>query len=222
MEIEHKSFGVEMKAGAEGGFMWDGYVAGFDNIDSYGDIIEKGAFLGDIGTTIPAFFEHKIQVGKMFLIGEDAYGLKVRGELAPDSVQDPRVGNLSERIRWMMADSENVGVLTVKMSIGFYPVEFRYERRGDIDVRIISKIKLVEGSLVMNPANENAVLTDWKSDEVLSIDNVESMSERDIEAALKTGRKMSGNLAKKVVSAIKAKKNNQWQEIVEALKSPIQ
>jgi hypothetical protein len=48
------------------------------------------------------------------------------------------------------------------------------------------------------------------------------MSERDIEAALKTGRKMSGNLAKKVVSAIKAKKNNQWQEIVEALKSPIQ
>jgi HK97 family phage prohead protease len=222
MNIERKSFGVEMKASEAGGFTWEGYVAGFDNIDSYGDIIEKGAFAEDVGGTIPAYYEHSIPVGKMFLAGEDPYGLKVRGELAPDSAQDPRVGNLSERIRWMMSENNNVGELKFKMSIGFYPIEFRYEKRGDVEVRIISKIKLVEGSLVMNPANENAILTDWKSDDALTIDNVESMSEREIEAALKSGRKLSGNLAKKVVGAIKVKKSIAWQEIVEALKTPTQ
>ena len=42
-----------------GGLAWVGYLSAFDNVDSYGDVVVKGAFADDIGNTIPAFFEHR-------------------------------------------------------------------------------------------------------------------------------------------------------------------
>ena len=207
MKIERKNFDLSLKASEGGGFTWEGYVAAFGNVDSYGDIITDGAFSEQVGATIPAFYEHDIPVGKMFLLGEDAYGLKVRGELAPDSAQDPRVGNLSERIRWLMASNDNVGELSYKMSIGYYVIESHNEKRDGQDVRILSKLKLVEGSLVVNPANEKAIITVFKSEpETLTAERLEAMTERELEAALKSGVAMSGTVSKTVVSLLKQSK----------------
>ena len=214
MNLERKSFSIELKASEGGGFTWGGYVAAFGNVDSYGDIITDGAFSEQVGATIPAFYEHSIPVGKMFLLGEDAYGLKVRGELAPDSAQDPRVGNLSERIRWLMASNDNVGELSYKMSIGYYVLESHNEKRDGQDVRILSKLKLVEGSLVMNPANEKAVITDFKSEaETLTAEKLDEMTERELEAALKSGIAMSGSVSKTVVSLLKQNKSKDLERL---------
>jgi uncharacterized protein len=221
MTIEHKEmkFDVklgdfDLKASEGGGFTWEGYVAAFDNVDSYGDVIEKGAFADEVGGTIPAYFEHAIPVGKMFIAGEDPYGLRVKGELAPDSAQDPRVGNLSERLRWLMAENKNVGELTFKMSIGFYPVEFEYEKRDGQTLRVLKKIKLAEGSLVLNPANEKAVITDFKGkEETLTTERLEAMTARELEAALKSGVPMSGTVSKKMVSLLKVEKSKDLERL---------
>ena len=214
MKFDVKLGDFDLKASEGGGFTWEGYVAAFDNVDSYGDVIEKGAFAGEVGGTIPAYFEHAIPVGKMFISGEDSYGLRVKGELAPDSAQDPRVGNLSERLRWLMAENKNVGELTFKMSIGFYPVEFEYEKRDGQTLRVLKKIKLAEGSLVLNPANEKAVITDFKSkEETLTTERLEAMTPRELEAALKSGMPMSGTVSKKMVSLLKVEKSKDLERL---------
>ena len=192
-----------------GGLAWVGYLSTFDNVDSYGDVVVKGAFADDIGNTIPAFFEHRRQVGKMRILGEDDLGLKIVGELLPDEIQDQAVGKLSAKLRWFMTNSETTGALNYKMSIGYYTVKASYETRAGQDIRLLEKVKLVEGSIVLNPANDKAVITDWKSGDTITSDSLKSMDVRQIEHALKAGTPLSSNLAKLLAGKLKEEKQAQ-------------
>ena len=195
---------------SEGGFKWEGYASAYDVIDTYDDIVEKGAFSKQIGQTIPAFLEHKTEIGKIKIVGEDEYGLKVAGELPPDDIQDPKVGKLSERLRWLMRDTDT-GSIEMKMSVGFYLKEFVNEKSGDKNVRRIKKGELVEVSLVANPANAGAVLTDYKSDNVLTVDDFEGLDIREFERILRSGQPLSKELSKRIASI--AKKDIKTAEI---------
>lgn len=48
-------------------------------------------------------------------------------------------------------------------SIGFIPKKWKYEQRGDIEVRIIEDLDLIENSIVTTPANGQALFTLSKS-----------------------------------------------------------
>lgn len=187
---------------SDGGFKWEGYASAYDIIDTYDDIVEKGAFSKQIGRTIPAFLEHKTEIGKIKIVGEDEYGLKVAGELPPDDIQDPKVGKLSERLRWLMSDTDT-GSIEMKMSVGFYLKDFVNEKSGNKNIRRIKKGELVEVSLVANPANRGAVLTDYKSNNVLTVDDFESLDIREFEKLLRSGQPLSKELSKRIASIVK-------------------
>ena len=75
--LQFKNFEIqETKADDSGGLTITGYGAAFNNIDSYGDIIEKGAFkntLEDRGDRVAFCYQHDIwhPVGKIEEMKED-------------------------------------------------------------------------------------------------------------------------------------------------------
>lgn len=199
MNIEYKSISVDLQENSSGGFEWVGYVAGYGNIDSYGDIVERGAFAEQIGQSVPAFFEHETPCGKMTIVEEDDYGLKVSGELMPDEIQNPELGKLSERLRWFMSNG-----IKYSMSIGYVTEGKRYETMNGREIRVLTKLKLKEGSLVLNPANENAVITGYKSGDALTMETIKAIDPRQLEKMFIDGNvQMSKTLAKTMVSKVK-------------------
>lgn len=201
------------------GLEWTGYVAGYGNVDHTGDVIEKGAFSDSVGKTVPAFFEHDFLIGKMSVLEEDSYGLRVAGKLLPDNLQDSRAANLSQKLRWMMGDGDVVGSVAYKMSIGARVLKSSTKKNAGETVRVLEKMELIEGSIVMRPANDNAIITSFKSDEHLTIDNIEYLSARELEQLLKSGAKMSNSLAKSVVSKLKKSEDSDARFLREILAS---
>jgi len=137
---------------------WEGYGSTFGNMDSYGDIIERGAFRktilerGPVGTgQIKALWEHWEPLGKIVQLEEDSNGLWVKGQ-ATDTLEN------QDRLKYM-AD----GVVD-SMSIGFVIPSGKSWWEEDEDapygmVRHIEEIKLYEVSVVMFPANELAAIS---------------------------------------------------------------
>lgn len=212
LEIKSTSFS------SAGGFEWEGYASAYGVIDSYGDIVEKGAFSGQIGKTIPAFYEHKTEIGKIKVVGEDSIGLIIKGQLPNDDIQNPKVGRISERLRWLMSDTE-AGAIAMKMSVGFYMREHTFGKLDGVNVRRIQKGELVEVSLVSNPANPDAVITDFKNVGVLTLDDFDSLDVRALELELRNGRPLSRELAKKLASLCKNQKQNEQKPDLEAIKA---
>lgn len=201
------------------GLEWAGYVAGYGNVDHDGDMIENGAFSEAVGKTVPAFFEHNFLVGKMAVLSEDSYGLRVVGKLLPDNLQDTRAANLSQKLRWMMGDDDWVGSFSYKMSIGAKVLKSSSKKKAGETIRVLEKLELLEGSIVMRPANDNAIITSFKSDEHLTLDNIESLSARELEQLLKSGAKMSNSLAKSVVSKLKKSEDSESRFLRDILAS---
>ena len=197
MTIETKSAEFEVKSTADGSFEWEGYVAAYNNTDSYGDVIMPGAGAGNVGMKTYAMWEHYALAGALNVVREDNYGLLVRGKLMPDDAMPDNLKWLSNGLRWLANEG-----LQLKMSIGFYASDVSYdipdEHKGAN--RIINKFKLAEGSIVLFPANEKAMVTGFKS---LSVGDVATMTERDLEAALKSGQPVSGSVAKSIVAILK-------------------
>ncbi|WP_410205183.1 HK97 family phage prohead protease [Acinetobacter baumannii] len=79
---------LEIKATQEGGF-FSGYLAAFDNLDSHGDIIRKGAFAKTLqewkakGKYPAIFWDHNPSepIGIFTEMREDEKGLYVEGRL---------------------------------------------------------------------------------------------------------------------------------------------
>lgn len=124
---------------------FEAYLSTFGNIDRDGDVVMKGAF----AETIETFRKNPVMlkdhynsidniVGEYTEVREDNKGLFVKGRLsnAPDV--------LSVRIK--MAEG-----LIKALSMGGY---FQYDEDGVH----ISRVKLVEGSLVAIPANPEALI----------------------------------------------------------------
>lgn len=146
---------------ATGGF--EGYVSVFGNEDSYGDVVEAGAFK----ETLPDFINNGfiavghdwagLPVATVVEAFEDETGLFMRCQFHSTEAAQAARTVVKER----MARGKTVG-----LSIGYEVLEYvivkpedgswRYKRR-------LVKLKLYEGSIVTVPANALAGVTDAKS-----------------------------------------------------------
>jgi HK97 family phage prohead protease len=128
---------------------FEGYGSVYGVIDSYGDIVEPGAFAETLRKSeetgiMPAMlWQHNAMspIGVWTAMHEDDYGLHVMGQLA-----DTTLGNEAYTLMKMGALSG--------LSIGYSVVTEEYDRSRD--ARLLKKINLWEVSPVTFPANGDA------------------------------------------------------------------
>lgn len=194
---------VEIKASSDADKMrFEGYLARFDNVDSYGDVIQKGAFVNTLnkakkeGRVLPVLKQHGTMggfsgddtpIGYFEDAYEDSKGLYVKGVLFSTTEGKNMYALLKE-----------APLGTMGMSIGYRVVgkktasEEEYRKTGV--VQYLTEIDLREGSIVTFPANDQARVEDVKS---------EALRWRGLEKHLaKNG--FSASEAKKAVSLFKS------------------
>lgn len=207
-QLERREFGlIDMKVAGDNAGTFSGYGAIFGNVDSYGEIIKRGAFAGSLsewkakgkwpkmlcqhgGWGVGA--EDMLPAGKWDDMSEDSKGLKVTGHLF--AMNTDRGQYLYEGLKSGELDS---------LSIGFQTVDSTTETRDGETYKLLTNLKLWEVSIVTFPANDKAKISSVKN---LTVDQL-----RDIESILgERGLSRADRL--KAVSAFK-----QWlQRDVEA------
>ena len=163
----------ELKFAADEGaqaMSFTGYGAVFGNVDSYGDVIEAGAFskfLADVKSgnqPWPAMLsqhggwqmsaEDMTPIGVWTDFAEDGHGLKVTGQLAdtPRGLEMYKLMKMSPR---PAIDG---------MSIGYIAKEWEPRSKPEDPKRKLKRIDLIEVSMVTRPANGKARVESVKSD----------------------------------------------------------
>jgi HK97 family phage prohead protease len=160
--MEHLNLGFEIKfaSGAPDG-TFSGYGAVFGNVDSYGDVIEKGAFKDTLrdwegkGKYPPMLLQHgggflgsaddMLPVGKWTKMEENSKGLKVEGQLFAMSTE--RGQYIYEGLKAGTLDGLSIGYEVKEFVAGTKPGEPRRKLTG---------IDLWELSIVTFPANDKA------------------------------------------------------------------
>lgn len=181
MEFELEGFDDK-----EGTF--SGYGAVFSNIDSGGDIIEPGAFTKTIAEGIgrvkilSAHNDSLLPIGIPTELREDAKGLFMSAKISDTT--------LGRDVKTLIHD----GVLC-ELSIGYDPVVFDYDENG---IRHLREVKLWEISVVTWAMNEQAVITDHKSDDAATRIEAEAQA---IVTEVKAGRKISASRMKSLKDA---------------------
>lgn len=144
-------------AGTEDGLedgRFEAYASVFGNVDSYGDIVEKGAFQRTLaewaekGETIPVLWGHDMNdpfanIGGVIEASEDDHGLKITGQLDLDNPTAAQVYRLLK------------GRRTNRMSFAY---SVRDGEKSD-DGFHLKDLDLFEVSIVQVPANELAEVT---------------------------------------------------------------
>jgi HK97 family phage prohead protease len=133
---------------------FEGHAAAFHNTDSYGDVIEPGAFKRTLdhwrtkGKPIPILWQHNPYepIGHTLEASEDEKGLAVKGQLI--------LGVQKAREAYELMKAEVLGGL----SIGYDTVKDRIDGR----TRYLKELKLYEYSVVTWPANERATYGNLK------------------------------------------------------------
>lgn len=191
-----KDFGFEVKRAGEAGEI-EGYASTFGGEpDSYGDVIEAGAFADTIaahkaaGTMPTMLWGHnasEVPIGDWLDMAEDDKGLWIKGRL---DVADP----VGDRVYRAIKAGRVRG-----LSIGYEVVS---DRKED-GVRILEKVDLWEVSAVNFPANSRALLTDVKDQNALSrwMAGVRPQR-RELEAMLKEGFCVSNSEAERMANAL--------------------
>lgn len=187
MLAETKQFGLtELKfsSDSKAGMKFEGYGAYFGNVDSYGDVIAKGAFNRTLreakksGIYPAMLLQHgswlggddNMPVGVWDKMSEDDNGLFVEGVLA-----DTQRG----RDAYALLKTEPRPAIT-GLSIGFFAKEVEFNDKPKGPRRTIKDVDLLEVSLVTFPANDKARVT-----------AVKSFNARGLEAALRSELKLS-------------------------------
>ena len=163
MKIELKTERAEFKVDEVKGII-TGYASTFGNIDSYGDVIEPGAFdktlVDEFGTgQVKLLLNHNwYEVRDNVAIITDAkvdnYGLFIQAEYAIDDKEMIEV--IVPRIKKGIIDA---------FSIGFYVRDARYpdeDEHSEAD-RFIKDIKMREISIITFGANDKAKITAVKT-----------------------------------------------------------
>lgn len=146
-----------------------GYASVFGNVDSYGDIVVKGAFSGflkraaESGKVVPIFYGHnmedpKANIGGTIELREDGRGLFFKAQLDLSGNTYGRV--VYEQLKDGRLDSLSFGysVLDAKMT------DTGYELR---------ELELYEISVVPVPANREALITEVKAGRAISAKNMD-------------------------------------------------
>lgn len=152
---------VELKLAGDGTaeMTFSGYGAVFGNVDSYGDVIQKGAFTATLASAKKAgqwpamlmqhggsFGNEMTPVGIWTDMREDDVGLYVEGKLAPT----PRGIEAYELMKMKPRPAIS------GMSIGYMAKEWSVRTRPDEPRRTLKTVELLECSLVTFPANPKA------------------------------------------------------------------
>nr|DAV65821.1 MAG TPA: prohead serine protease [Caudoviricetes sp.] len=146
-----------------------GYASVFGNVDSYGDIVVKGAFSKSIekiettGKVISVFYGHNMEdpranIGRVIELREDNHGLFFRAQL--DLSGDTYGRLVYEQLKDGRLDSLSFGFSV----IGGANTEDGYELR---------ELELYEISVVPIPANQEAQITEVKAGRAISAKNME-------------------------------------------------
>jgi HK97 family phage prohead protease len=153
LPIEFKFAGAEADQG-----VFTGYASAFGNADSYGEVVERGAFevtLGKYrseGTWPPLLWSHNPAdpIGKCLDLLEDAEGLFLRAQLnlSSDSGRE--------------AFSHVKGGDVTGLSFGFRVAAGGAARNSDGTISL-NEIDLMEISIVTMPANRRSRITSVKS-----------------------------------------------------------
>jgi len=159
-ELKFKDFKVELvevkkdPTGSER-IIISGWAARFGNVDSYGDIIEPGAFSKTISERkgrIAFCYQHEIDepIAKILVLEERSEGLWVEAEISA-SEKDIQI-------------KVKEGILT-EMSIGYRTINCTEEIINEKYITHLTEVKLYEISLVTIAANELATIQNIKSEE---------------------------------------------------------
>lgn len=164
-QIERKLLVVdeaEFKFDSKSGVI-SGYASTFNGIDAYGDTITPGAFAETLekrDRPVRMRWNHFGPViGKWTELRENQRGLFVKGELTPGH-------SVAEDVKASLSHGAIDG-----LSIGFYPKEYEIDEAKER--RTIKKIDLVEVSVVEEPADLRARVTQIKS----AIEQAKSLSD---------------------------------------------
>lgn len=167
--IEHRSFNFnEVKVAENDGEMtFSGYGAVFGNVDSHGDVIEKGAFAAtlkkanDSGQWPAMLSQHggvfgdsSTPIGVWTEMREDDIGLWIEGKLAPTEK-----GREAYELLKMKPRPAYSG-----LSIGFRAKEWARRTQPEDPARTLKVVDLVEVSLVTFPSNGKARVMSVKSE----------------------------------------------------------
>ena len=185
-EHEHKAFRFELESAEEDG-VFSGHAAVFGNIDSGGDIIEKGAFAKTIKEDfgrVKIFFQHEdygLPIGKPLELREDEKGLYIKAKIS-DTLKGRDVLTL-------MRD----GVLN-ELSIGYDAEDFEYD--SEKGFRRLKVVGLWEVSVVT-----------WAMNGLATVDEVKALGEKTGELqAITKGLKdeiKAGKLTRTKISTLK-------------------
>lgn len=134
--------------------IFEGYGSVFGNKDSYGDVVDLGAFKESISQNgLPVMlWQHNPSdpIGVYTEAREDSKGLYLKGEINLDVQKGKEAYSLIKQ-----------GAIK-GMSIGFYTELEEYDSANK--VRRLKKVNLLEVSLVTFPANKLANVIGWKGD----------------------------------------------------------
>jgi HK97 family phage prohead protease len=147
--MEFKLIDLDLKADGDG-FAVSGYGSVFDEVDSYGDRIVKGAFVESLTKRKPKMlWQHRMDkpIGMWDTVAEDGKGLRVDGRLA-DTMQGREAREL---VKMGAMDGLSIGYRTGAEEM-------------DGDIRVLKSIDLYEVSFVTIPAASSAVVTSIKSE----------------------------------------------------------
>ncbi len=165
-EAFYAPFEVKFADGATPG-TFEGYGAVFGNVDSYGDVIQKGAFKETLREwnkskkLPPMLVQHggwmmtdmdALPVGMWEAMSEDDTGLHVKGRLI--NLDTERGKTIHGAMKEGALDGMSIGYRAKEFSLGTKPEEPR---------RTLKKIDLMEVSVVTFPANGKARVSSVKS-----------------------------------------------------------
>ncbi|WP_284074085.1 HK97 family phage prohead protease [Acinetobacter nosocomialis] len=150
-------FKMQEQTVQEDGF-FSGYLAVFDNIDSHGDVIRKGAFLKTIeewnskGKYPAIFWNHDPDepIGVFTLMREDEKGLYVEGRLLISDIV--RAKSTYALMKVKAIDGMSIGYITIQAT-----------QDPQTMIRELLELELVEGSIVAFPSNPNSLISSVKS-----------------------------------------------------------
>lgn len=148
---------VETKADAPAG-MISAYLTTFGNSDVVNDIMAKGSLdnfiakFDPVSKKLPMFYEHDHTsiIGEWTDLKADEHGVVGTGVLYTETTKGSDVYKLMKR------DAVS------SVSIGFRSTDFE---KNDDGGRTFNDIQLVETSVVLNPANDQAQVMSVKSDD---------------------------------------------------------
>lgn len=203
--MDRLNFGMEVKfasGSSEGTF--SGYGAVFGNTDSYGDVIDKGAFKEtlraweDKGKYPPMLLQHGggffgggaedlLPIGKWNSMEENSKGLKVEGSLFALNTEKGQY--IYEGLKAGSLDGLSIGYTVKEYTAGTKPNEPR---------RRLTNIDLMELSVVTFPANDKALVGNVKSmiDQMQTLSDAESLLR---EAGVFVSKKAATDFVSKLV-----------------------